>query len=114
MILVPNGYYSASRLSRAGLFLFDAGYDRPPLLAWCQQMLVWVVERTLAWLGRSQRLSKDYEALLHMSETMIYLVMTRLMLKPLHPITHTISYTKLTPLHSLTTPAAEVVGNTHK
>ena len=43
----------------------------------------WVVERTFGWLGRSRRLSKDYERLTASSETMIYLAMTRLMLKRL-------------------------------
>jgi transposase len=41
----------------------------------------WVVERTLAWLGRNRRLSKDYERLCATSETWIYLAMTRLMLR---------------------------------
>ena len=40
----------------------------------------WVVERTFAWLGRSRRLSKDYEYLAETSQAMIYLAMTRLML----------------------------------
>jgi transposase len=40
----------------------------------------WVVERTLAWLNQSRRLSKDYERLPKSSEAMIYLSMTRLML----------------------------------
>jgi len=39
----------------------------------------WVVERTLAWLNQSRRLSKDYERLPKSSEAMIYLSMTRLM-----------------------------------
>ena len=43
----------------------------------------WVVERTFAWLGKSRRLSKDYEFLPQSSEAMIYLTMTRLMLKRL-------------------------------
>ena len=91
-------------VTRWKLFLFDGGYDRAPFIEWCQQIFSvvveiaqrlgtgfvvipkrWVVERTIAWLGRSRRLSKDYEALPHMSETMIYLAMTRLMLKRLHP-----------------------------
>src|SRR5262245_40262303 len=43
----------------------------------------WVVERTLAWLHQSRRLSKDYERLSKSSEAMIYLSMTRLMLRRL-------------------------------
>ncbi len=43
----------------------------------------WVVERTFAWLGRYRRLSKDYEYLLESSETMIFLAMSRLMLRRL-------------------------------
>ena len=43
----------------------------------------WVVERTFGWLGRSRRLSKDYEFLPATSEVMIYLAMIRLMLKRL-------------------------------
>lgn len=41
----------------------------------------WVVERTFAWVGRQRRLSKDYEYCLNTSETMIYLSMTRTMLR---------------------------------
>jgi putative transposase len=40
----------------------------------------WIVERTFAWLGRYRRLSKDYEAFVQTSETMIRLAMIRLML----------------------------------
>ena len=46
----------------------------------------WVVERTLGWLGRWRRLSKDYEHLPKVSETMITLAMIRLMVHRLaHP-----------------------------
>ena len=41
----------------------------------------WVVERTFAWIGRQRRMSKDYEYRLTTSETMIYLSMTRTMLR---------------------------------
>ena len=43
----------------------------------------WVVERTFAWLGRSRRLSKDYEALPSSTEAFVYVSMIRLMLKRL-------------------------------
>ncbi len=46
----------------------------------------WMVERTLGWLGRWRRLSKDYEALPEGSEAMVTLAMIRLMLHRLaHP-----------------------------
>ncbi|MEW6732502.1 MAG: IS5 family transposase [Acidobacteriota bacterium] len=43
----------------------------------------WVVERTFSWLGNYRRLSKDYQYLPQSSEAMIFLAMTRLMLKRL-------------------------------
>ena len=45
----------------------------------------WVVERTLAWLGRCRRLSKDYEALPATTEAWVHIAMTQLMLRRLAP-----------------------------
>jgi putative transposase len=46
----------------------------------------WIVERTLGWLGRWRRLSKDYEEMPEVSEAMVTLAMIRLMLHRLvHP-----------------------------
>ncbi len=43
----------------------------------------WIVERTFAWLGRSRRLSKDYEALCETVEAWIFIAMIHLMTKRL-------------------------------
>lgn len=43
----------------------------------------WIVERTFGWWNQYRRLSKDYELLPETSESMIYTVMIRLMLKRL-------------------------------
>ena len=47
--------------------------------------LTWIVERTIAWLGRNRRLSKDYEFKVQTSEAFIDLATIRLMLKRLAP-----------------------------
>src|SRR5215211_5356567 len=43
----------------------------------------WIVERTLGWLMRNRRLSKDYERLVQSSETFIEVAMIRLILRRL-------------------------------
>ena len=43
----------------------------------------WVVERTFAWLGRSRRLSKDYEFLPSSSRAWVFITMSALMLRRL-------------------------------
>ena len=43
----------------------------------------WVVERTFAWLTQCCRLGKDYEVLPARSEALIYIAMTRLMIRRL-------------------------------
>ena len=45
---------------------------------WC-----WIVERTLGWMGRQRRLSKDYERQVQTSETLLQLAMIRLMVRRL-------------------------------
>jgi putative transposase len=46
----------------------------------------WIVERSLAWLGRYRRLSKDFELLLENSEGMVLLASIHHLLKRLVPI----------------------------
>ena len=43
----------------------------------------WVVERTFSWCGHSRRLSKDYERLCETSEVLMYIAMSRIMLRRL-------------------------------
>lgn len=43
----------------------------------------WVIERTFSWFNNYRRLSKDYKFLPTTSETIIYVTMTRLMLRRL-------------------------------
>jgi putative transposase len=45
----------------------------------------WVVERTLAWLGRYRRLSKDYEQRPEYSESWVYIASIARMVRKLHP-----------------------------
>ena len=67
-IWVPNGIGSST-------FLIPGGFQVLPRR--------WVVERTLAWLGRNRRLAKDYEFLPQSEEAWVYAGMVRLMLKRL-------------------------------
>ena len=53
--------------------------EPPPMRAFTVLARRWVVARTIAWIGRYRRLSKDDEDLPESSETMISLAMSRLM-----------------------------------
>jgi len=87
-------------VSRLAILYADSGYAGPMVETACQALgdclLVpiakdpaahgfhvlpkrWVVERTLAWLCRNRRLSKDYEHLPAVSEAFVKLAMIRLM-----------------------------------
>ncbi len=93
------------RMPRLFLIWADGGY-RGKLIAWvatnCLWLLEivkrnddlkgfhvlprrWVVERTLAWLSRNRRLSKDYERRCESAEAWVYISMIELMLKRLRP-----------------------------
>ncbi|CAG1005612.1 hypothetical protein METP2_03675 [Methanosarcinales archaeon] len=43
----------------------------------------WIVERTFGWFGRYRRLSKDYEGLTETNESIIYAVMSHIMVRRL-------------------------------
>ena len=56
---------------------------KPQASGFIPQFKRWVVERTFAWFGKFRRLSKDYGYRVCSSVSMIYLSMTRLLLKRL-------------------------------
>lgn len=95
----------AGRMPRLRLLRADAGYPAA-LASWAGRVLGcavevvhrprdqkgfvvlkgrWVVERTFGWLGRSRRLSKDYEEVPESERAMVLWSMTQLMLRRLHP-----------------------------
>ena len=41
------------------------------------------IERTLAWIGRNRRMSKDYERLIETGELLLYMSMARVLLRRL-------------------------------
>jgi transposase len=47
----------------------------------------WIGERTLGWLNRCRRLSKDYEATIRSAVAMIRLAMIHVMVRRLAPVT---------------------------
>ncbi|MGZ9053159.1 MAG: transposase [Rhodoplanes sp.] len=47
--------------------------------------MTWIVERSIAWLNRNRRLSKDFEYRVQLSETMLAIAAIRLMLNRLAP-----------------------------
>jgi transposase len=48
----------------------------------------WVVERTLAWLGRCRRLAKDFEATIASAEAWIFIASIRLLIRRMARICH--------------------------
>jgi transposase len=95
----------ASCVPRLKTIRADAAYRGNELAEWCKQQgsgwdlevvecapgtrgfnmqpRRWVVERRFAWLSRNRRLAKDYERKVQMSETLIEIAATRLVLRRL-------------------------------
>lgn len=75
-------------VKRPSRWFWCAPGQEPPTLPGGFQVLPhrWIVERTLGWLGRWRRTSKDYEYLPTTSECVIYLAMIRVMLRRLAEI----------------------------
>jgi len=80
-------------VSEIRTIIADAGHESRKLArtlkqhqGWQLRIVAWIVERSLAWLGRNRRLSEDYEYRVQTSETMIDLAAIRLMLNRIAPV----------------------------
>lgn len=51
----------------------------PGVRGWSREPRRWIIERTFSWLSRNRRMSKDYERKVQTSETLIEVVMIRLL-----------------------------------
>ena len=91
-------------LARLKKIWADGAYSGEPLAKWCREEggwelevverdreaegfevipKRWIVERTFSWLGRSRRLSKDYERKVQTSECLMEVATIRLILRRL-------------------------------
>jgi putative transposase len=74
---IPQHWWSSGVWMRVG--------SEPPTRPRGFQILarMWVVERTMGWLTNNRRLAKDYERLIEASEMLLYLAMSRILLRRL-------------------------------
>ena len=75
---IPQHWWSRRRL--------DAGWTRSRQrvrAAFRCSRRRWVVERTIAWLTTNRRLAKDYERFVETGEMLLYLAMSRILLRRL-------------------------------
>jgi putative transposase len=60
-----------------------ADEEPPPWVGFTVLPRRWVIERTIAWIMRNRRKSRDYEFLAQTTEALVYVAMIRLMLRRL-------------------------------
>ena len=78
-LVIPQHWWTGGVWTRVGA--------QPPMRPSGFQVLArrWVVERTIAWLTTNRRLAKDYERLVETGEMLLYLAMSRILLRRLTP-----------------------------
>jgi transposase len=76
-LTIPQHWWSGGVWMKAG--------SEPPTRPSGFQVLArrWVVERTIGWLTTNRRLAKDYERLIETGEMLLYLAMSRILLRRL-------------------------------
>jgi len=100
--VLPKAHTKSSRLQKV---IADGMYPKNGLVDWVKQQFHfileivtrdkaqkgfvvlpkrWIVERTLAWLGRNRLLSKEDEHLTQTSESDVYIASIRMMVRRLH------------------------------
>jgi transposase len=74
---IPQHWWTGGVWTRVG--------SEPPTRPSGFQVLArrWVIERTIAWLTTNRRLAKDYERLVETGEMLLYLAMSRILLRRL-------------------------------
>jgi putative transposase len=60
-----------------------ADEEPPPWVGFTVLPRRWVIERTIAWILRNRRMSRDYEFLAQTTEALVYVAMIRLMVRRL-------------------------------
>ena len=60
-----------------------ADEEPPPWVGFTVLPRRWVIERTIAWILRYRRMSRDYEFLAQTTEALVYVAMIRLMVRRL-------------------------------
>lgn len=80
-ILVDKGYQGLQ--GNYGNLAVEISSKKPDQIGFVPLHKRWVVERTFSWLLRQRRVAKDYESRVDLQESMIYLAMSRIMLRRL-------------------------------
>ena len=82
LAIVPRprkGFYVPDEVTDVVAYLKERGYVFPEGFKVLAKR--WIVERTLAWLNKFRRLSKDYELLMATSEQIMSLAMIRIFIR---------------------------------
>lgn len=85
-VFADGGYAGEKRATRlAGMGQWTLAIVKRPDQAtgFCLLPRRWVVERTVAWLGRNRRLAKDFEATIGSAEAWLYLASVQLLARRL-------------------------------
>ncbi len=67
-----DGGYAGERVAAATIIVIEIICKQASQVGFAVQPRRWVVERTFAWLGRSRRLARDFEATIASATAFLY------------------------------------------